>query len=109
LWYVDREALAFTTYDKLCRLAAMARLSPRPQQTPLEFAVELKAALPEEAEAIDNLTSAYQENRFGHREGKPELYQEAQILKARHTIYDKLLRRVGKRSWGLKIFIPGAK
>ena len=107
LWHVDRESLAFTTYTKLCRIASMAKISPRPQQTPLEFAAELKAAIPDEAEAIDNIVQAYQENRFGHREGKLELYREAQVLKARHLVYDKLLRLMGKRTWGLRILSPG--
>lgn len=108
LWHVDREALASTTYTKLCRLASMAGLSPRPQQTPLEFAEELKAALPEEADAVNNLMRVYLENRFGHRAGKPGLYEEAQILKERRAVYEMLLRRIGKRSWGLKIVVPGA-
>jgi len=109
LWHVDREALAYTTYTKLCRLAAMAKISPRPQQTPLEFAAELKAALPNDAEAIDGIILAYQENRFGKREGKMELYREALVLKARHVVYDKLLRLMGKRTWGLKFLAPGTK
>jgi transglutaminase-like putative cysteine protease len=107
LWHVDRESLAYTTYTKLCRIAAMAKIYPRPQQTPLEFAAELKAALPEDADAIDKIVQAYLENRFGKREGKLELYQEAQVLKARHLVYDKLLRLMGKRTWGLKVFSPG--
>lgn len=109
LWHVNREALAYTTYTKLCRLASMARLSPRPQQTPLEFAAELEAAFPEEADALDNIVQIYQENRFGHREGKLELYQEAQFLKARRLVYNLLLRQMGKVSWGLKVLIPGDK
>jgi transglutaminase-like putative cysteine protease len=107
LWFVDRDDLAYTTYAGLCRLAALAKITPHPQQTPLEFAAELKAALPEETENIDTLIRAYQENRFGNREGKPALYQEAQLLKARRVLYDKLLRLMGKRTWGLKIFTPG--
>jgi transglutaminase-like putative cysteine protease len=107
LWHVDREALALTTYNKLIGIAAMAKIEPSPQQTPLEFAAELKTALPEEADDIDSIVGAYLENRFGNREGKLELYREAQVLKARHVLYDKLLRLMGKRTWGLKVFTPG--
>jgi hypothetical protein len=108
LWQVDREALAYTTYSKLCQLASLAKLSPRPQQTPLEFAAELKTALPDEADAIDNIVRVYQENRFGHREAKMGLYQEAQILKSRRLIFNRLLRWIGKRLWGLKYLTTGS-
>ncbi|MFA5308687.1 MAG: transglutaminase domain-containing protein [Dehalococcoidales bacterium] len=109
LWYVERRSLAYHTYAKLCRLAAMAGIYPRPQQTPLEFAAALQQALPEEADAIDGLVRAYQENRYGRREGKPGLYEEALLLKSRHLVYDKLLRLTGKRSWRFKLFSPGAE
>jgi transglutaminase-like putative cysteine protease len=109
LWHVERKSLASTTYNKLCRLASMAKIYPRPQQTPLEFAAELRAALPDEAESIDRLVQAYQENRYGHREGKPGLIEEAQVLKARNVVYENLLRLMGKRNWSLKLFAPGVR
>jgi transglutaminase-like putative cysteine protease len=95
LWHVDRSALASRTYEKLCRLAALVKLGPRPQQTPLEFAAELAVIYPQEAKALDHIAQAYVENRFGHRESKMGLFEEAEILKARYRVYEVLLRRLG--------------
>jgi transglutaminase-like putative cysteine protease len=95
LWRVDRGALAYRTYTNMCTLAAMLKLVPRPQQTPLEFAAELAATFPQEAEALDYIVQAYVENRFGRREGKLGLVEEAQILKARHVVYEAFLMRLG--------------
>ncbi len=100
LWRVDRAHLASTVYAKMCNLTSRVGLGPRPQQTPREFAFELAAEFPDQAEAIDDITRAYVENRFGHREGKPGLYEEAEILKARHSVYQSLLNRLGRvRTW----------
>ena len=95
LWHVDRSALAYRTYNNMCKLASMVRLGPRPYQTPLEFAAALVAVIPQEAPAVDHIVKAYVETRFGRREGKPELFEEAEILKARCRIYDALLLRLG--------------
>lgn len=95
LWYVDRSAPAYRTYTNMCKLASMVKLGPRPYQTPLEFAAALAAVFPQEANAVDNIVQAYVETRFGRREGKPGLFEEAEILKARCRIYDVLLLRLG--------------
>ena len=95
LWQVDRSALAYRTYTNMCKLASMVKLGPRPYQTPLEFAAALAALFPQEARAVDNIVQAYVETRFGRREGKPGLFEEAEILKARCRIYDVLLLRLG--------------
>jgi transglutaminase-like putative cysteine protease len=95
LWHVDRTALASRTYEKLCRLAALVKLGPRPQQTPLEFAAELAVVFPQEAKDLDHIAQAYVENRFGRRESKMGLFEEAEILKARYRVYDALLQRLG--------------
>jgi len=95
LWRVDRARLAATVYSRMCNLASMVGLRPRPQQTPREFATELAAEFPEQAEALDNIVQAYVENRFGRREGKMGLYDEAVVLKSRRGVYESLLGRLG--------------
>ncbi|OGO41686.1 MAG: hypothetical protein A2137_07255 [Chloroflexi bacterium RBG_16_58_8] len=94
LWYVNRNDLASLAYDKLCRLAAMARLGPSPQQTPMEFAAGLAAAFPEQAGDFTRIARSYMENRFGRKEG-PGLFEEAELLKARCRAFDALLKRLG--------------
>ena len=95
LWRVDRKSLAYDTYTNMCKLAAMVGLVPRPQQTPLEFTTELAVALPQEADALDYIVKAYVENRFGRRDIKPGIAEEAEILKARNLVYNTLLQRLG--------------
>ncbi len=95
LWRVDREHLASGIYSKMCRLASMAGLEPRPQQTPYEFAAVLAAEFPTQAAVLDDIVRAYAENRFGRRKGKPGLFEEAVILKARRDVYEGLLKRLG--------------
>ena len=95
LWCVDRKSLAYDTYTNMCKLAAMVGLVPRPQQTPLEFTTELAVALPQEADALDYIVKAYVENRFGRRDIKPGIAEEAEILKARNLVYNTLLQRLG--------------
>jgi transglutaminase-like putative cysteine protease len=96
LWRVDRNAIAYGTYVNMCRLAAMVGLNPKPQQTPLEFTAELVAALPQNAESLHYITRVYMENRFGGRESKLDFAEEAEVLKARHIVYNALIQRLGK-------------
>jgi hypothetical protein len=95
LWQVDRANLASRAYARMCSLAAMVGLEPRPQQTPMEFAAGLAAEFPEQAKALDDMVRAYVENRFGRREGKLSLFEEAEVLKARCSINEALLKRLG--------------
>jgi hypothetical protein len=94
LWYVNRTDLSSLAYDKMCSLAAMVRLGPRPQQTPLEFAAELAVVFPEQAGAISHIARSYVENRFG-RKANTGLFEEAELLKARCRVFDVLLKRLG--------------
>jgi transglutaminase-like putative cysteine protease len=96
VWHVDRADLTFMTYEKLCQLGSMLKLGPRPQQTPLEYAAVLTAEFPEQANALHHITQAYLEKRFGRREGSLDLFAEAELLKARCSIYDKLLKRLSQ-------------
>jgi hypothetical protein len=72
----------------------MVEMGPRPQQTPLEFAAALATVFPQEAKALEHIVQAYLANRFGRREGKLGLFEEAEILKARCRVYDVLLQRL---------------
>jgi hypothetical protein len=95
LWHVDRDTLAFVAYDRMCNLAARVDLGPRPQQTPLEFAAGLAAAFPEQAGAFYHVTRRYVEKKFGRRESRLGLFEEAELLKARCIAFGVLLKRLG--------------
>jgi transglutaminase-like putative cysteine protease len=95
LWRVDREHLASSIYAKTCQLAAMAGLGPRPQQTPQEFVAGLAAEFPNQAGVLEQIVQAYSENRFGRKRGKPGLFEEAIMLKARRNAYEGLIKRLG--------------
>jgi transglutaminase-like putative cysteine protease len=94
LWHVDRQMVAVETFQKMGRLAALARLGPNSAQTPFEYAAALTTAMPEHSEAVATITGAYVNSRFG-RAGPPGLFDEAEILKARYRVYAALLDRVG--------------
>jgi hypothetical protein len=94
LWRVNRSDLASETYKKLCQLGAMIKIGPRPQQTPLEYSAVLAEEFPERAGEIQEITRAYLERRFGGRDGKLEIFNEARLLKARHKLFDKLMSRL---------------
>ena len=102
-WRVDRANLATATYEKMCQLGAMVKHGPRPQQTPLEYTALLEAEFPEQAKEVQEITQAYLERRFGGREAKIGLFDEARILKARRSIFEKIMGRlsqVEKIFWG---------
>jgi len=56
---------------------------------------ELAVEFPEQAKALDDIIQAYVENRFGRRPGRLGLFEEATVLKARCSVYDSLLQRLG--------------
>jgi hypothetical protein len=91
---VDRDQVALETYQKMGRLAALARLGPHVAQTPLEYAAALGTAMPERAGEVTTITDAYIGARFGRAE-RPSLFEEAEILKARYHVFEALLGRVG--------------
>ncbi len=103
VWHVNRTDLNIRTYEKLCRLGAMLKLSPRPYQTPLEYAEVLTAEFPEQAGAVSHITRAYIESRFGRKKRSLEtdLFAEAELLKARCSIFGELIKRL---SYVEKIF-----
>jgi transglutaminase-like putative cysteine protease len=54
------------TWEQALRLAGWARLGPRPEQTPMEYAFELQQRLPD-VEGLDYLATAYGRSRFGRK------------------------------------------
>jgi transglutaminase-like putative cysteine protease len=95
LWRVDRDHLASRVYSRMCQLTSMAGLEPRPQQTPQEFSNELALAFPDQAAALDDIVRFYTENQFSPRKGRLGLFDEVTVLKARHSVYQNLLQRLG--------------
>lgn len=93
LWSVIRTDNASRVYDKMCALATMVKLGPKPQQTPLEYTTELSSRFPSQASDIDDIARTYVENRFGRR-GRLGLFEEAKLLKARRAVYDTLLKQL---------------
>ncbi len=94
VWGVDRADLAARTYLRMGKLAALVQLGPAPSQTPAEYSAALAQAMPEQAGNLETITRAYTEKKFG-RAGNPNLFEEAEILKARRSVYDALLSRFG--------------
>jgi transglutaminase-like putative cysteine protease len=96
IWRVDRSELASTTYKKLCQLGSMVKISPRLQQTPQEYAAVLAAEFPEQSEELQEIARAFMERRFGGREGKLDIFNEARILKARRRLFGRIMGRLNQ-------------
>ncbi len=96
IWRVDRSELASATYKKLCQLGAMVKISPKSQQTPREYAAVLAAEFPEHSEELLEIARAFMERRFGGREGKLDLFNEARLLKARRRLFDHITGRLNQ-------------
>jgi hypothetical protein len=101
VWRVDRSNLAASVYVRTCRLASLAGMAPAPHQTPQEFTAALAARYPEETEALNDIARTYADARFGAKEGKLKLYEEAMVLKARSSVYTLFLNRLG---WIKRLF-----
>jgi transglutaminase-like putative cysteine protease len=92
LWRVDRANAASMVYARMCRLASLVKLGPKPQQTPLEYTAELTSAFPQQARSLDSIVQTYVENRFGRKE-RLGLFEEANLLKSRCFVFETLLKR----------------
>lgn len=94
LWLYGLSRLNFAgqTYEKMCRLAYLARLGPRPRQTPTEYAQTLAMALPIARGNIQEISQGYVRSVYGQKEFSP---QEVQRLKAAwNDLRWKLIPRV---------------
>jgi len=79
------------TWEQALRLAGWARLGPRPEQTPMEYAYDLKARLPD-VEDLDYLAAAYGRSRFGRKSADGEENERLRAVWQR--LRAKLLLRV---------------
>jgi transglutaminase-like putative cysteine protease len=78
-------------WEQTVRLAGWARLGPRPEQTPAEYARDLQARLPD-VEGLDDLAVAYGRSRFGRKLADAE---ENECLRAVwRRLRTKLLLRI---------------
>lgn len=106
IWRVNRDTLSYDTYINMVRLAATVGVIPRPQQTPLEYTAELAAVIPQETPEINIITRYYLDSRFGGRDTKPGMADEALLLKSRHKVYRALIQRFGRVK---RLFIFGKR
>ncbi|MBI2850945.1 MAG: transglutaminase domain-containing protein [Chloroflexi bacterium] len=51
-------------YRQMCFFASLVGMSPRPQQTPLEYGAKLASAFPLQAEAFGNIVQTYVESQY---------------------------------------------
>ena len=79
------------TWEQALRLAGVARLGPRPEQTPMEYAHDLQERLPD-VEGVDLLAAAYGRSRFGRKSADGEDNERLRAVWRR--LRAKLLLRV---------------
>lgn len=79
------------TWEQTLRLAGWARLGPRPEQTPMEYAHNLQERLPD-VEGLDYLAAAYGRSRFGRKAADAEENERLRAVWRR--LRAKLLLRI---------------
>jgi hypothetical protein len=84
---------ASEVYAKMCFLASAARLRPKPQQTPLEYAIVLVSQFPLQSEALHNITQVYLENRYSPRK-ELVIGRKMELEMSWQKVYPVLLRRL---------------
>jgi transglutaminase-like putative cysteine protease len=90
---ISRLSTASTVYARMCLLASLIRLGPRPQQTALDYSAKLSAALPRQAEAIDNIAQIYVATQYS-RSKTLGASQKYRLQKYWHQIRRALLLRL---------------
>lgn len=90
-----RLTFAAQTYEKMCRLALLARLSPRQSGTPWEYARALSARVPEAAPSIRTITGGYTRSVYGNQEMGTDERQG--LDRAWREVRGRLLKRFFKR------------
>ncbi|MFC1943612.1 DUF4129 domain-containing protein, partial [Chloroflexota bacterium] len=80
-------------YRKMCSLASLVRLSPKPQQTPLEYCARLTSVFPLQAEALDCIVQTYVERRFSRRKDL-DYWQRWQLQKSWKRVYLVFIKRL---------------
>ncbi len=84
---------AVEIYRKMCFLASLIRLSPRRQQTPLEYGARLASAFPRQVEALDNIVQTYVERQFS-RQKELDIWQKGRLRKSWKMIYPAFIKRL---------------
>jgi hypothetical protein len=79
------------TWEQTLRLAGWARLGPRPEQTPMEYAQDLQSRLPD-VEDLDYLAASYGRSRFGRKSADAE--EKERLRAVWRRLRGKLLLRV---------------
>ena len=78
-------------YERMCRLAGMAHLSPEPAQTPYEFGRELAMRLPSVRRQVNMICDAYVRSRYGRQEFRIE--DRGSLDEAWRRVRGQLVRR----------------
>lgn len=86
-----RSDYASEVYRKMCFLASLVRLSPRPQQTPWEYYARLTSVFPQQAESFDCIVQTYVERRFS-RGKELDIWQKGRLRKSWNSVYPTLLK-----------------
>jgi hypothetical protein len=88
-------------YNRMCQLAALSKIGPLAEETPLEYCTRLAQVVPSQARAIENITQAYVETRFSPRK-EPGRLQYGRVQKSWVELCPKLMKRMlpFKRSSG---------
>jgi len=84
-----RLALIPQTYEKMCRVASLSNLAPRPTQTPEEYGSLLSRLLPESAANVQLIVSAYVRNQFGRKDSTGE--EKASVQQAWRKLRPRLI------------------
>jgi hypothetical protein len=80
-------------YARMCYLAALVKLGPKSDETPLEYSDRLALALPANSQAIDVITRAYVETRFSFRKELTGL-QKGRMQKSWVELCPSLVKRL---------------
>ncbi|MBI4268039.1 MAG: DUF4129 domain-containing protein [Chloroflexi bacterium] len=84
---------AATIYYKMCRLASLGRLGPRPYQTPFEYCAGLSLAFPRQAEALDTIVQMYVERRYSSGQ-EMMLRERRKLQKSWRAVKRSLIKRL---------------
>ncbi len=85
-------------YARMCELATLVQLGPKPQQTPLEYCAQLASEFPHQAGALSTIVQAYLQRQFGRKE-ELERTLQWELYKSRRSVYNALLERLPRRRW----------
>jgi len=80
-------------YARMCHLASFRKFNPYTNETPLEYSNRLTMALPSQATAINKVTQAYVDTRYGPRKELPQM-EKARLQKFWVQFCPWLLRRL---------------